>query len=75
MLIVGNALACIQRFSSIMLDTEREHLIKKYIPLALESLMPKIVEVTPDELLYSKRMQEEEQAIIKEVDEDDYESD
>lgn len=47
---------------------ERESLIKKYIPLALEQLMPKVVPVRDEEIIYSKQF---EAQIKEESDEED----
>ena len=47
-------LSTINKFSNSMAREERESLIKKYIPLALEQLMPRVVPVRDEEIVYSK---------------------
>ena len=73
-------LDCIHNCSDAMSREERETLIKKYIPIALEALMPKVVSVQDDEIQYSKRMEKEDAArkpaVIKEEgDEEDSDDD
>lgn len=53
-------LDCIHRNSEEMSREERETLVKKYIPIALEDLMPKVLVVQDDERQYSQLMEKEE---------------
>ena len=61
-------LSTINKFSNSMSREERESLIKKYIPLALEQLMPRVVPVRDEEIVYSKQFEDQ---IKEESDEED----
>ena len=65
-------LECIQKFGSIMTEKEREGLIKKYIPIALEELMPKLVPVGEEDRVHLSAVEVEEakQVVIEENSED-----
>ena len=53
-------LDCIHSNSEHMSREERETLVKKYIPIALEDLMPKVLLVQDDERQYSQMMEKED---------------
>jgi hypothetical protein len=76
-----NILQCIHTHSSLMRPEEREILIKKYVPLALETLMPKVVKTEEHDLSHSRNYEDEMKpkeynfGQIEEDEEEEYEED
>lgn len=64
-------LECIHKFGDVMTLKEKEALIKKYIPIALEDLMPKIVNMGEEDRVYLKEETEEVKKPIPEEDSDE----
>eukprot|EP00358_Blepharisma_japonicum_P006165 CAMPEP_0202940410 /NCGR_PEP_ID=MMETSP1395-20130829/559_1 /ASSEMBLY_ACC=CAM_ASM_000871 /TAXON_ID=5961 /ORGANISM="Blepharisma japonicum, Strain Stock R1072" /LENGTH=991 /DNA_ID=CAMNT_0049634873 /DNA_START=326 /DNA_END=3298 /DNA_ORIENTATION=- len=62
---------CIYDFRNEMTLKERQKYIQKYVPVALEALMPKILPKNEKETAYEAQIVEEDKKMIKEVDEDE----